>query len=548
MAAAPEFRQWMEREFPSGASEWEDPLTRRHFVKIMSASFMLAGLGLAASGCRRPVEKLEPFGKQPDDYVYGTSQFYATAMPTRGGAIPLLAKSYEGRPIKVEGNAQFPGSNGGTDRWAQASILNLYDPDRSRRFTKGGTNATPEAAADFLNELSKKAQENGGEGLAFLLECNTSPSRLRLQKLISKKFPKAKWFIHEPIDTDIHRRAASQAFGASVKPQFNYDKAKVIVSLDCDFIGAEEDAHNSIRKFVDGRRIETPKSEMNRLYVVEGLMTLTGANADHRLRVPASAVAQIAQALAAAVTGQGSSTSPAGVDAKWISECAKDLVANKGASLVVAGYRQPLAVHLLANAINSALGNIGKTVVLHGAPDLKEGNLADLAKSLNAGEVETLVLLGGNPAYSASAELDWAKTQRKAKTVVRLGYYEDESFANSDWHFPAAHYLESWGDALTSDGTLVPVQPLIQPLFGGLTEIEVLARIAGVDKVSSYEVVRETFAEIGGGDEVAWRKFLYNGYLEGSAAKPVSARLNSGAIAEAVSGLKSGAPSKENLE
>src|SRR4051812_28022344 len=230
LAETPEFRQWLEREFPQGASEFVDPVSRRHFVKIMSASFLLAGLGLGATGCRRPVEKLEPFGKQPEDYVYGTSQFYATAMPTRAGAIPLLAKSYEGRPVKVEGNSQHPDSNGGTDRWAQASILNLYDPDRCRRFTKGGNDVSPEAAIDFLNELSKSARANGGQGLAFLLERNTSPSRQRLQRLISQKFPRAKWFVHEPIDTDIHRRAASQAFGAPVKPYFNYDKAKVIVS------------------------------------------------------------------------------------------------------------------------------------------------------------------------------------------------------------------------------------------------------------------------------------------------------------------------------
>ena len=271
LAETPEFRQWLEREFPQGASEFTDEVSRRHFVKIMSASFMLAGLGIAATGCRRPLEKLEPFGKQPDDYVYGVPQFYATAMPTRGGAIPLVAKSYEGRPVKVEGNPRHPDSNGGTDRWAQASILNLYDPDRARRFTRGGTDVSPQEAVDFLNSLSRKfaANQGQGQGLAFLLERNTSPSQQRLQRLIAKNFSKAKWFVHEPIDTDIHQRAASQAFGASVKPYFRFDRAKVIVSLDCDFIGAEEDAHNNIRKFVNGRRLEKSTDTMNRLYVVE---------------------------------------------------------------------------------------------------------------------------------------------------------------------------------------------------------------------------------------------------------------------------------------
>ncbi len=442
----PEFQEWLQREFPAGASELTDDVSRRHFVKIMSASFMLAGVGIAGSGCRRTVEHLEPIAKQPEDYVYGVPRYYATAMPRRVGAIPLVAKSYDGRPIKIEGNAQHPDSNGGTDRWAQASLLNLYDPDRARRFTKKGNNAAPEEALDALAGIAKSAGD--GAGLAFLLERNTSPSRQRLQRLISQKYPQARWYIHEAIDTDIHRRAASMAFGAAVTPQFKYDAAEVIVSLDCDFIGSEEDAHNNIRGFADGRRVEQPGDSMNRLYVVEALMTLTGANADHRLRLTAGAIGSFAEALAAAVSG-GSAAAPAGVDPNWISECAKDLVAHRGKSLVVAGHRQPMAVHLLAHSINAALGNVGQTIALHEAVDLGEGDLAALAKSLNAGEVKTLVILGGNPAYDAPADLDWIKTQRKAATVVRLGYYEDETSADCDWHLPLAHYLESWGDALT---------------------------------------------------------------------------------------------------
>ena len=223
MAESPEFRQWLEREFPEGASEWMDPVSRRHFVKIMSASFRLAGLGLAGSGCRRPVEHLEPFGKQPPDYVYGKAKYYATSRPTRAGAVPLVAKSYEGRPIKLEGNDLFPGGNGATDWWTQASILNLYDPDRSRGFTRGSNPVTREAALDFLTELAKAAQANGGAGLAFLLERNTSPSRQRLQELIRGKYPKARWHVYEPIDLGADHRAAAAAFGAAVKPVYKYD-------------------------------------------------------------------------------------------------------------------------------------------------------------------------------------------------------------------------------------------------------------------------------------------------------------------------------------
>lgn len=553
LAERPEFRQWLEREFPSGASEMTDPVSRRHFVKIMSASFMLAGLGLTATGCRRPLEKLEPFGKQPDEfYVYGVPQFFATAMPTRYGAVPVLAKSYEGRPIKIEGNMLHPDSNGGTDRWAQASILNLYDPDRARVFRKNGNMVSADDAISAVEAISKKFASTQGQGLAFLIERNTSPSRQRLQKLIAQKLPRAKWYVHEAINTEVHRQAATAVFGSPVMPYFKYDAAKVIVSLDCDFIGAEEDAGNNIRKFVSGRRIENPGDSMNRLYVIEALMTLTGMNADHRLRIPSNAIAQIAEALYAEVQGRSGSPLPAGVDPKWISECAKDLAANKGQCLVVAGHRQPLAVHMLAHGINAALGNIGQTVTLHEFEDLNEGDISDFVK--DAAGLDTIVILGANPAYNAPGDVDVkaALEAARSKTILRLGYFEDETYEftkgfNQSWHLPLAHYLESWGDARSSDGTLVPVQPLIQPLFGALTEIEVLARIAGETKTSPYEIVRETFVQVGGGrDEADWRKFLYNGFLENSAAKSVSAQANSSAFGG--TGSKPAALDKDHLE
>jgi MoCo/4Fe-4S cofactor protein with predicted Tat translocation signal len=493
LADTPEFKQWIEREFPQGASELTDPVSRRHFVKIMSASMMLAGLGVMGSGCRRPEEKLEPFGQQPANYIYGKPDYYATAMPTRNGAIPLVAKSYEGRPIKVEGNALYPGSNGGTDRYAQASILSLYDPDRAKYFTQDGKTATREEALKFLEDLSQKFAANQGVGLAFLTESSTSPSRARLQKIIAQKFPQAKWYTHDAIDTAIHQRAATQAFGQVVRPIYHFDGAKVVLSLDCDFLGGEDDAHNHIAGFAKSRKVEN--GGLSRLYAVESLFTLTGANADHRLRVAASLVGEIAAAISATLSGSPVSVS-AGVDAKWISECAKDLIANRGKALVVAGQRQPVEVHLLANAINSELGAMGHTVTLIPAA---QGTGADW-QSLDA-TTETLVIIGGNPVYNSN----WSP---KAKTVVRLGYYEDETSEKSNWNFPATHYLESWGDATTSDGTLVPVQPLIQPLFGGLTELEFLARLAGNIEANPYKIVQATF----GGAEENWKEFLFNGF------------------------------------
>ena len=524
LADTPEFKQWLEREFPQGASELTDPVSRRHFVKIMSASMMLAGLGVLGSGCRRPEEKLEPFGQQPTDYIYGQPEFYATAMPTRTGAVPLVAKSYEGRPVKVEGNALYPGSNGSTDRYAQASILDLYDVDRAKQFTQEGKPVSRDEALSFLNDLSKKFSANQGEGLAFLAESSTSPSRARLQKIIADKFPKSQWFTYDAIDSGIHQRAATQAFGQPVKPVFHYDKAKVILSLDCDFIGGEDDAHNNIASFVKGRKAED--GNMSRLYAVESLFTLTGASADHRLRVAVSLVGKIAAAIQAQISGSSLSI-PAGVDAKWISECAKDLVAAGKNALVVAGQRQPIEVHLLALAINSALGAFGNTVSLiptalnangsvYLAPPAK--NVGADIKNLDSGVTDTLVILGGNPVYN----LNWSP---KAKTAVRLGYYEDETSEKSNWNFPATHYLEAWGDATTSDGTLVPIQPLIQPLFGGLTELEFLARLAGESQTNPYDVVQATFS----GPDESWKKFLFDGF-SGERAKPHPTNDNGKAI------------------
>ena len=489
LADTPEFKDWLHREFPVGASEMvEDGTSRRHFLKIMSASFALAGVATLGAGCRRPEEKLEPFGKQPENYTFGEAQYFATAMPTRTGAIPLVVKSYEGRPVKIEGNALFPGSNGGTDRYAQASILDLYDPDRARHFKHDGKVVSREAALSFLGEHSKKLTANSGKGLAFLAESSTSPSRARLQKIIAQKFPKAQWFTYDAIDSGIHQRAATQAFGQPVKPVFHFDKAKVILSLDCDFLGGEDGAHEHIRKFAAGRKAG---EKMSRLYAVESLFTLTGASADHRQRISASQVVKVAAGILSQIIDGNTQMQP------WLAECTKDLIANRGKVLVVAGQRQPLEVHLIAHAINVALDSVGKTMTL---VSTKEALSADL-KNLDAGATDTLVILGGNPAYNSN----WLS---KAKTVVRLGYYEDETAEKCQWHFPAAHYLESWSDAVTGSGTLVPVQPLIQPLFGGLAELEFLARLAGEVQTSAYEIVRATF----GGSGEDWKKILFNGF------------------------------------
>lgn len=573
LADTTEFRQWAEREFPAGASELTDPVTRRGFVKLMSASFLLAGFGL--TGCRRPTENIYPFSKMPEGYVHGVAKYFATSMPTRSSAIPLLAKSHDGRPVKLEGNGDHPDSNGGTDAFAQAAILNLYDPDRTTRYSKNGDTVTTEVGLDAIKALAKTFAANQGQGLCILMDQSNSPSRARVQKLISEKLPQAKWFVHEPIDFEVHRQAASVAFGQSVTPYFKIDEAKkVIVSLDCDFIGAEENAFINIRRFAAGRKMDSPKGSMSRLYSVEALLTLTGSNADHRLRIASGGVGLVAALIAEAVLTQSGAPADAVAavqklidpkavaalselakpgDSKWINkwttECAKDLLASKGESLIMAGHRQPLHVHLLAYALNSVLGNVGKTVVFSEAPEIKAGTLTDLATLLNGGQVETLITLGGNPVYDAPADLKFADAQAKAKNLIRLSYYEDESFAAKGWNLPQAHFLESWGDARTSDGTLVPVQPLIEPLFNGLTQLEFLATIGGLEKSSAYEIVRETFNSISNGGDEEWKKFLHDGFLAKSASTAVEVQFKHTAALQAISTVPPvNVPSKDKLE
>ena len=551
LADTSEFRRWVEREFPAGASELTDPVSRRHFVKIMSASFLLAGLGV--TGCRRPVEKIQPFSKLPEDYVHGVPQFYATARPTRDSAVPLVVKSNDGRPTKIEGNPRHPDSNGATDHFTQASILNLYDPDRAQRFLRAGKVVTRESMLDALREIAATfggtyqglgagadagTSKAGGKGLCFLLERSSSPAREKLITILGRERPQARWFIHEPVDFDVHRQAATQAFGKPLRPSFHYDTAKVIVSLDCDFLGTEADAHVSIRRFAKSRKLTQPSDTMSRLYAAEALFTLTGANADHRLRVPASQILPLALQLATKVTGEswGVGVPPVGgVNPGWLEECAKDLLANQGAALVVAGHRQPLAVHLLAHAMNVALGAIGKTLTFHSAPEPTEGSLADLVRALDAGEVDTLAILGANPVYTSPADLELPKALRKAKSVIRLGAYEDETTALCDLHLPMAHYLESWGDARTADGTLVPIQPLFEPLFGGMTELEVLARLGGFPVTDPHFFVQFTFFSLSGEHEDTWKRFLHDGCLANSAAPAVDIALDRVNVAKLVS-------------
>jgi molybdopterin-containing oxidoreductase family iron-sulfur binding subunit len=489
----------------------------------MAASFALGGVGLA--GCRRPEKFILPYGKNVEGVIPGLPQYYATAMPLRKGAIPLLAETHQGRPTKLEGNPTYAPYGGATSLAAQASILDLYDPDRATAHTKGGAVLDANAVNELLATIGKTYGATGGAGLAFLADESTSPTRARLVKSLKQKLPRALWAEYDPIQDEPPVQAAIACFGSAVKPVYRFGKAKRILSLDADFLGAEGNSLGNAREFAKGRRVKKKSDGMNRLYVAESNLTLTGSMADHRLRLASSQITGLAASLLIELYPQAKEqlaayAATATVDPKWIAACAADLAANKGAALVVAGSHQPPEVHAMAYGLNRVLEAFGNTVSFVSVQPTSAASIGDLAGAIKAGSVKTLVILGGNPAYNAPADLDWAALQKTVGEVVRLGYYLDETSAVSPTvtHLAAAHYLESWGDARTSDGTVVPVQPMIMPLFGGLTENEVIARIAQVSKPDAYTLVTETISALAGGNaEKAVRRFLHDGVLAGSA-------------------------------
>ena len=551
LADTPGFREHLAREFPEGAAGL-DGVDRRQFVKLMAASFALGGLGLA--GCRRPEAHILPYGKSVEYTVPGLPLYFATAMPLRKSAIPLLAETHQGRPTKIEGNPSYLPHGGASTLLAQASVLDLYDPERATAHTKGGASLTNAQVGDILAGINKTYAGNG-EGLAFLADESASPTRARLVARLKKIFPRAIWAEYEPVQDEPPVAAAQASFGRNVKPVYRFAKARRIVSLDADFLHAESGSLYYAREFAKGRRVVKADDPMNRLYVAESGFSLTGSMADHRLRLASSHLLGLAAALANKVLEtERFAPLTQGLDFpnkdKWVEECARDLLDNRGASLVVAGAHQPVQVHVLAYAINARLGNIGQTVDFVEVGPAEASSIAALATAIKGRSVKTLIVLGGNPAYNAPADLDFGVLLKSVPDVIRFGYYQDETSALSGTHIGATHYLESWGDARTADGTIVPVQPMIMPLFNGMSEVELLARVAGEATTDPYAQVFSTIGRLTSGDgRKAFEKFLHDGLLEGSAYQVISVAFDPErsasvfAQAPAVAAL-----SKDNLE
>ncbi|MGH7429762.1 MAG: TAT-variant-translocated molybdopterin oxidoreductase, partial [Candidatus Methylomirabilaceae bacterium] len=469
LAGTDEFQEFLHREFPRHASEWMDPVGRREFLKLMGASLALAGLGACT---RQADEKIVPYVRAPEEIVPGRPLFFATAMPLRGFANGVLVESHMGRPTKVEGNPQHPASLGATDAFAQASVLTLYDPDRSQVVTSGGRISTWDAFLGALSLELEGQRVSKGAGLRVLTETVTSPTLAHQLRALLASFPLAKWHRYEPVARDSVRAGARLAFGQDVDTHYRFDRAEVILALDADFLGCGAASLRYARDFATKRRVRAGQATMNRLYAVESTPSITGAIADHRLPLKAGEIEGVARAVAQGLGVQGASGGaaiPSRVDAKWIAAVVRDLKRHRGSSIVVAGEPQPAAVHALAHAMNGLLGNVGSTVIytdpIEANPVDHLESLRELAGEMEAGRVELLVILGGNPVFTAPADIPFAEHLSKVRVRVHLSLYDDETSARCDWHVPETHYLESWGDARAYDGTVTIVQPLIAPLY-----------------------------------------------------------------------------------
>ncbi len=525
LAETPEFKESLNREFPEHAWEMDNSLTRRNFISLMGASLAMAGL----AGCRRPLEKIVPYVSQPEEIIPGVPQHYATAMPLGLSAFGLVVECHEGRPTKIEGNPLHPSTLGAANAMVQASILGLYDPDRSKRVLHRGNEQEWINFISFWRDLYTKYQQNRGQGLAVLTESFSSPTLSKLAADFRTTFPSAAFVAREPISDENIYDGIKNAAGAVYQPVYHIQIARVILTLDSDFLQIESENISAMRGYADGRRLITEKDQMSRLYAVESNFSLTGGMADHRLRLPSRYIGSFTIALANELKKLGlsididvSNNNPEEIlDQKWITTVAHDLLQSQETSLILAGRRQPAYVHSLVLSINQALGNIGSTVTYHKPVDAElpsGGAFGRLIDSMKKGEISTLVMLGGNPVYDAPADLNFAQTIKNVEHSVHFSLNNNETSQLAEWHVPQAHYLESWGDARAVDGTISVIQPMIAPLYGGHSPVELLNLLATGQDQSGYDIVRGRWADLlkGKGYEKEWRRVLNDGLLPGS--------------------------------
>jgi molybdopterin-containing oxidoreductase family iron-sulfur binding subunit len=534
LADTPEFREYLHREFPEQASEWNDPKGRRTFLKLMGASLALAGVGACT---KQPPESIVPYVRQPEDVIPGRPLFFASAVTISGIAQPVLVESHMGRPTKIEGNPDHPASLGATDALTQAAVLDLYDPDRAQTLTyRSEVRPWGSFITSIQNGLNVQRTRRGA-GLRFLTPPITSPTLGEIMANILRDLPQAKWHQYDAVT----RPVAHQTPGAD--PIYHFDRADVIVSLDADFLSCGPASVRYVRDFADRRRLTDAPAAMNRLYAVESTPTLTGTKADHRLPVASSEIEAFTRQLAAAVGAPAPGAPPSierraasGDEARLVSAIAKDLQAHRGRSVVVAGEYQPARVHALARAINETLGNDGTTVTYARGIEATQpgvGTIAELAQAMDASQVEMLVILGGNPVFTAPADLKFGERLAKVGMAIYHGLHVDETANLCHWNVPEAHALESWGDARAYDGTVTITQPLIAPLYEGRTAYEVLGTFTAQPDRRTLDIIKDYWsrahgAGVGGwtlrdaagepfrNTETFWRRAVHDGFIHGT--------------------------------
>ncbi|MFN6964262.1 MAG: TAT-variant-translocated molybdopterin oxidoreductase [Pyrinomonadaceae bacterium] len=555
----PEFADAVKQEYPSQAEVWDDSLSRRNFIKVMGASLALAGL----SGCViQPPEKIVPYVRQPEDLLPGKPLFFATTFTLGGQAMGVLAKSYDGRPIKIEGNPEHPNSRGATDVRAQASLLDMYDPDRAKEVTFRGDSRSWQSFASEIRSQLDANRADGGAGIRFLTQTVTSPTLIDQFRRLSAELPNAKWFQYEPVNQDNAMQGAKMAFGSPVQTVYHIDKAEKVLSLDADIFSSFNVGY--INDYAKARRWAADKREINRLYTVESKLSLTGAKADHRLAVKPSQVVEVAKAFAAAL-GVGGASSLGGEQAAWVAAAAKDLQASSGRSLVIAGDQAPPIVHALAHAMNAKLGAVGATVTYidplsPNADRPQVEQLRELIADIDAGRVKMLVILGGNPVYDSPADLKLTLDRLNNKVPLRvyLGTHHNETAEVCQWFVNEKHYLEMWGDARAYDGTVSLMQPLIEPLYEGHSIYEVVQLFfkENYDR-KDYDIVKGYWqtqnlggsaapaapqgaaanaaaqpAAAGTNFEDRWRSVVHLGLIPGSAGTPKTPSVNTAFLAQ----------------
>ncbi len=543
LAGTDKFRDFLHREFPAlNAPETDpsmlDPNGRRNFMKLMGASLALAGLTACT---RQPLEHVVPYVKTPDGLVPGKPQFYATAMPLNGVASGLLVESHEGRPTKIEGNPDHPGSLGATDIFAQASVLGLYDPDRSQSAMKLGDART---WGEFQNELTswvETQRPKRGKGLRILTENSTSPTFASLMAKIKADFPESKWVTYDPNTRDGARLGAPTVGGKPANVVYKFDQADLVVSLDADFLTNGPGALRYARDFMSKRKLTGGGNEMNRLLVAESTLTTTGAKADNRLPIKAGEIDALARAIAnAAGVTVATGASLSGEADKFAKAAAADLQAHSGKCIVIAGEHQPAAVHAIAHAINAKFGGsaVAYTAPIEINPIDQTAGITELIGEMNAGQIETIIIVGGNPVYNApnlpGQKDSFLNALKKVPNRAHMSLYNDETSVQCQWHLAEAHYLESWGDARAFDGTVSIIQPLVQPLYQGRSPLELIAAIAGVPGKTALDLLKDywkTQPQMAANFDQAWKQALHDGVVAGTKLAEESAQVDAAKLA-----------------